>query len=255
MKKNSEFDYEKAYHQVKEQLHQKQRLDSINALAGGIFHEFNNILCTLQGYTELLVEKLQGFPEQELLIEMFRSGEKARKLLSCLLRYEYRSEPSIEELNLAHVVQQSVEMLRLAIPKTIRIQESYPVEKILVRGDRSQISQVLVNLAINSYHAIKQKGECGQISISLEQDKVKEPAPPDITRYAHLTVSDNGVGVPKNMTEHVFNAFFTSNNPEQYSGLGMSVAKTITEEYGGNIDLESEEGKGTSVAVHLPLIL
>jgi len=243
---------------VEERLNQAQKMEAIGTLAGGIAHDFNNILFPMLGYAEMLREdlaadsKLFGYVE-----EIFHAGLRARDLVQQILSFSRKSDQELMPIQLHPIVKEAVKLLRATIPKTIDIRQSIASDCGPVLADPTRIHQIVMNLATNAFHAMEAGG--GVLTVSLKKTRMPpedlpvEPVsnPGD---YACLSITDTGVGIPKEILDRVFEPYFTTKPKDKGTGLGLSVVHGIVKSLGGEIRIESEPGKGTACRVYLPVV-
>ena len=245
--------------ELEKQIIQSQKSEAIGTLAGGIAHDFNNILGGLIGYTELALLKMpqtENNPPRQYLQRALEIGLRAKELVQQILRFSRHSTAKTEPTNLTPIIKESVRLLRSTIPTTIEIQQNINVEEDRILGDATQIHQVLMNLATNGYHAMREKG--GILTISLEQVRLvmakyfltMELQPGD---YLKLCVRDTGSGIPSAVLERIFEPYFTTKEVNEGTGLGLAVTLGIVKAHQGLIEVETERDRGTVFSVFLPL--
>ena len=230
--------------QTKELAHH-QRLELMGTLTSGIAHEFNNLLAPIMGYSILILEKLP--PEETELydevLEIYNTTTKAKTVVSRLqdLARKHAGD-EFQNLVFDEVVQKAVDIARPAKPKPVELEISLKGEGGYVYGNETQLSQLLLNLLINAFHAT---AECaGRVKVSTE-----------IRNHCFLLkVEDNGYGMPEEVKKRMYEPFFTTKKGGQGTGLGLAIVAQIVEEHGGNISVESEEGRGTTFFVEIPTI-
>lgn len=238
------------------QLRQAQKMDSIGALAGGIAHDFNNILVPLLGYAELLKSDLSGDgPSKEYADGIFKAAMRAKNLVNQILAVSRQGDQDLKPIRLQPIIKEALTLLRSSMPATIDIQHDLDPDCDLVTTDPTQIHQVVMNLATNAYHAMKETG--GGLKLRLQQIQIEsdkyffsELSPGE---YALLTVTDEGSGIEKHILERVFDPYFTTKEVGDGTGLGLSVVHGIIKSFNGAVRIYSELGIGTEVRVYLPI--
>jgi two-component system, cell cycle sensor histidine kinase and response regulator CckA len=244
-----------AHRDLELQLRQSQKMEAVGQLAGGVAHDFNNLLTAILGSTELLQRRLG--PEdsaQDELATIHRACERAADLTQGLLAYARRQVLATADLDLNEVIEQALPLLRRVIPENIEITFAAGHGLGAVRGDRGQLTQIILNLCVNAKDAMPGGG---WIAIRTD-DATTRPGRGDEgesaaeTRHVRLTVSDNGQGIPPEDLPHVFEPFFTTKELGQGTGMGLSVVYGIVQQHGGAIHLTSRPGQGTTVTIHLP---
>ncbi len=240
---------------MEHQLRQAQKMEAIGTLAGGIAHDFNNILSAILGYSELALAELP--PEASLrnkLEAIHSSGERARDLVTQILAFSRKDEQIRSMVELHLILEDTLKLLRPAIPTTIDIQTQIS-SNCRVLGDPSRIHQVIMNLCTNAYQAMLEAG--GTLTISLSEVKMEGRAAA-ITQlpsgsYCKLVISDTGVGIPSNNLERIFDPYFTTKEKGKGTGLGLAAVHGIVKSHGGAILVESQIMQGTSFQVYFPL--
>ena len=243
--------------QLEEQLRQAQKMEAIGQLAGGIAHDFNNLLTAILGYSELLREQLTGAPDALAdLEEITKAGKRAASLTQQLLAFSRKQllEPQVLDLN--KVVADIEKMLRRIIGEDVRLVTAPSPSSATVRADRSQIDQVLLNLAVNARDAMPRGGTLTlRTGFSAPPDAVVPhgvPSPPD--GWVSLVISDTGSGIPPEVQARMFEPFFTTKGLGKGTGLGLSTVFGIVTQSGGYIAVNSQLGQGTTFSIYLPAV-
>jgi PAS domain S-box-containing protein len=237
-------------------LRQAQKIEALGMLAGGIAHDFNNILAGVIGFAELAKDETpEGSLARSYMEKVFIAGIRGRDLVRQILTFSRQAEQEKRPLQLATVVEETLKLLRPALPTTIDIQTNLQSESGFVLVDSTQIQQVVLNLCTNGAHAMRRTG--GGISIDLSEYSFSFPADaPDPAMspgpYVRLSVSDTGEGMSSDILERIFDPFFTTKPRGEGTGLGLSVVHGIVASHGGTITVSSELGKGSSFTVYLP---
>jgi PAS domain S-box-containing protein len=238
----------------KQMLH-AQKMDAIGTLAGGMAHDFNNILCAIFGYTELaLVDpQIKGLTRDNLQM-VLKSADRARDLVKRILTFSRPTDAQRHPLKLGVALEEGVKMLHATLPSSIAIQVDIRTDEDVVVADATEMHQVIMNLGTNAGHAMKSKG--GRLEYELEALNLESgpavalsiPAGP----YVHLIVRDTGRGMSSEVIERIFEPFFTTKAPGQGTGLGLTLVQKIVSRNGGHIKVSSQEGQGTTFHVYLP---
>jgi PAS domain S-box-containing protein len=242
---------------VEEQLRQSQKLEAIGRLAGGITHDFNNVLTIITGYSDLLRDRIPpGDPMRDQVEEINAAGYRATALTRQLLAFSRKQEwqPTLLDLN---AVATSMEfMLRRLIGEDIDLAISATATLSTVRADRGQIEQVLINLAVNARDAMPRGGLLTIETMDLDLDDTFSRVHPGVRPgpYVLLAVSDTGVGMDTETKSHLFEPFFTTKEEGKGTGLGLSIVYGIVKQAGGHIWVYSEPGRGASIKIYLPQI-
>jgi PAS domain S-box-containing protein len=238
---------------LKEQFDQAQKMETVGQLAGGIAHDFNNLLTAILGFCELILgdEKTSHRSELE---EIKHAGERAAALTRQLLAFSRKQVFQLELLDLNAVVLNMETMLRRLIGEDVRLTTTLSSEIGRVKADRSQIEQVLLNLAVNSRDAMPGGGVLRIETSNLDVDGVlaEAHAPCAPGGFVVLTVSDTGCGMDTETQRRVFEPFFTTKPKGKGTGLGLATIYGIVKQSGGFVSFSSELQKGTAFQVHLP---
>ncbi len=238
-----------------DQLQQLQKMEAIGTLSSGIAHDFNNILATILGNANLILEKAT---DEKLLHYAFRikaAAERGAALTKQLLGFARKGKIQIEPIDLHQVVKSVIEILEHTIDKRIQIRVEAIGSIPKVSGDKAQLEQVILNLAVNAIDAIMptlDEKQFGTLTFSL---KVEPPDKRYFTlsqSYLHLAISDSGIGIPKEIQHKIFEPFFTTKEVGKGTGLGLAMVYGIVKNHHGKVDVESEVGKGTTFHVYLP---
>ena len=237
-------------------LQQSQKMEAIGTLAGGIAHDFNNMLFPLVGHSEMLRADLPAdSPLQHHVNMILEATMRSKDLVKQILAFSRQGHQEINLIKLQPIIKESIKLLRSSIPTTIDIQHEIDPGCGAVVADPTQVHQIVMNLATNSYHAMEDSG--GRLKIDLKQVRM-EPDPsllPGLTpgEYARVTVSDTGIGIEKDAMNKIFDPYFTTKATGKGTGLGLSVVQGIVKRCHGDICIYSEPGKGTKVQVYLPI--
>jgi len=242
---------------LEEQLLQSQKMEAVGQLAGGVAHDFNNILTAIVGYTDLLAAELGSNVRQlEDLDEIRKAARRAAALTRQLLAFSRKQvlEPRIIDVN--SVVLNLDKMLRSLISENIELKTDLAVNLGAARADPNQIEQVIMNLAINARDAMPDGGtvtiETG--NVTLDDAYAGQHVSVIPGEYVMLAVSDTGCGMDAKTQSRIFEPFFTTKPAGRGTGLGLSTVYGIVKQTGGNIWLYSEPGKGTTFKIYLPAI-
>jgi PAS domain S-box-containing protein len=240
---------------LQHQLLQAQKMEALGTLAGGVAHDFNNVLAAIMGFTELAAVEEGEDARQECLDQVLTASGRARDLVYQILTFSRMRETGRRPVQMNPIVKEALKLLRSSIPATIGIRSDVDEDPVVVYTDPTQIHQVLMNLCTNAVHAMK--GRKGTLSVSLTQERFGNgsfPAPCGLPEglYAKLQVADTGYGMSREVLERVFEPFFTTKPHGEGTGLGLSVVYGIVQACRGAIDISSRPGKGTRVEVYLP---
>ncbi len=243
--------------QMEESLRQTTKMEAIGRLAGGVAHDFNNLLTAIVGYAELARDRLaEDDPTYREMDEILKAGERASGLTRQLLAFSRKQvlQPQVLELNA--VVTDTEKLLRRLIGENIRLEMELAADAGRVRADRSQLEQVIVNLAVNARDAMAGKGtlrlrtaRVAAVAVAAAPGVLEAPAV-----FARLTVSDTGVGMSADVIAHLFEPFFTTKDRGRGTGLGLATVYGIVQQSGGRIHVRSASGEGASFEIDLPCV-
>ena len=237
------------------QLQQSQKMDAVGRLAGGVAHDFNNILTVILSYTELMLADYKGNGTVRTDIGHVRSAaERAAELTRQLLAFSRKQVMHPTVLDINAVVGELHSMLGRVIREDVRLETKLGGSIWPVSVDRSQLEQVLMNLAVNARDAMPNGGSLliETSNVELDAEYVSEHTGAMVGRHVALSVTDTGTGMDAATRERVFEPFFTTKGPGKGTGLGLSTVYGIVKQSGGSIWVYSEPGRGTSFKVYFP---
>jgi PAS domain S-box-containing protein len=237
------------------QLNQSQKMQAVGTLAGGIAHEFNNIMGIIMGFTELALLNLDNPAKLKYYLEQVLKGSlRARDLVKQILAFSRPGDLKLRPLKLGLVLREAFQMLRSTFPTSMEIRFNVLSEG-MVQADVTQIQQLLINLFINASRAMRPEGGILEISLTdIEVDASFSHLNLAFGPYIKLSVSDNGSGMPPEVRERIFEPFFTTKGLGEGTGLGLAVVYGIMQGCGGAITVESEPGQGSTFHLFFPRI-
>ncbi len=238
------------------QLLHAQKMEAIGTLAGGIAHDFNNILQAISGYSQiLLIGKEKDNPDYSRLKVIEKSALRASKLTSQLLIFSRKVAANLRPLDINQELMQVVEMLRQTIPKMINIEVKLGENIKIIDADKTQIEQVIMNLAINARDAMPEGGKLifTTSNVTINEGYMKSHLGAVPGSYVLLTVSDTGSGIDKDSVEHIFEPFYTTKERGKGTGLGLAMVYGIVKSHDGYIMCYSEKEKGTTFKAYFPV--
>ena len=241
---------------LQSELRQAEKMQAIGTLAGGVAHELNNLLQPIIMTTELiLVDLQQDHPNIVQLNRVVDAGTKAAEIVQRILAFGRADEESHVILDLAFVIREATSFIRTILPSAITLQVEIEDSIGGVRGDKTQLTQVLINLVTNARDAIGLN--VGVIRVKLSRSAVlRERSDGGLLKpgtYALVNVRDTGIGMDKETAQRIFEPFFTTKEVGKGTGLGLSVSHGIITAHGGVIAVDSSPGNGADFSVYLPL--
>lgn len=240
-----------------EQLIHAQKMEAVGKLAGGVAHDFNNILTAIIGYGYMMRmkvendETLKGYADQILA-----ASERASKLTQSLLALSRKQIINLQPVSLNDTIKDLSKLLSRLISEDIELEVFTKDDKLIVMGDRTQLEQVLMNLVTNAKDAMPQGGSLiiETEIIKMDKDYVRTHGYGEIGVYALLSVTDNGEGIDEKIKKRIFDPFYTTKEIGKGTGLGLSIVYGIIKQHNGYINVYSEQGKGTTFKIYLPLV-
>ena len=251
-RKRSEIEREK----LQVQLVQAQKIESVGRLAGGVAHDFNNMLSVILGNTEILMEDIDpSNPLVTNLEEIYKAAERSANLTRQLLAFARKQTIDPKILNLNHALDDMLKMLKRLIGEDIDLTWQPSQNLWSVKIDPSQIDQILANLCVNARDAINSVGRVTieTSNISFDEAYCKEHAGFNPGDYVMMAVSDNGSGMDQKTLDNLFEPFFTTKDIGQGTGLGLATVYGIVKQNDGFINVYSEPGEGTTFKLYLPV--
>ncbi|PYN71991.1 MAG: hybrid sensor histidine kinase/response regulator [Candidatus Rokuibacteriota bacterium] len=236
-----------------EALRELQKMDAVGRLAGGVAHEFNNLLTVINGYAQQSLNKLT--PANALhtpLLAILTAGERAGELTRQLLAFSHREINSPRVIDLNALIVDYAKVLRSLLGDNVELCAVVLPSPLAVKADSAQLEEVLMNLAVNARDAMPEGGRLTieTAAVTLEQNALDPdlPAGP----YALLTVSDTGCGMTAEVQQHLFEPFFTTKDVGQGTGLSLAAVYGIVQQHQGNLRVRSQRGEGTTFRIYLP---
>ena len=237
------------------QLRQSQKMEAIGAVAGGIAHEFNNILAGVIGFAELINLDTSASREvDDHAQQILQAGHRAKELVQQILTFSRQGEQMARHaVPLARIVNDALRLIRASLPSTITIDSQLTEAPTTVLANPTQLQQVLLNLCANAEHAMRDYG--GRLTIEVAACALRDanaspflpPGP-----YVRLRLSDTGCGMPQEVAERIFEPFFTTKAVGEGTGMGLSIVHGIIDSYDGAITVESKPGVGSTFVIYLP---
>ena len=246
---------EKEKNQLTEQLTHAQKMESIGRLAGGVAHDFNNILSAINGYAEICLMRMEEdnpfLKEMKIILE---SGQRAARLTQQLLAFSRKQIIQPELLHLNREIANIIKMLTRLLGEHIEIRTNLDDRLWPVWADRGQLEQVILNLAINARDAMPSGGQLTieTFNVILDESYQQAHSTSGSGEYVMIAISDNGTGMDKELKKHIFEPFFTTKEAGTGTGLGLAMVYGIIKQNNGETQVYSEPGTGTSFKIYLP---
>lgn len=237
-----------------EQLFQAQKYESIAQLTAGVAHDFNNLLTVIQGNLEMLARHVSNETGQEILSEVLDAIDDGNHLVKQLLAFGRKQVLKPEFINVNGLIRETLRLLRRTITDAIEIEDKLAQNLPTVKVDPIQLENALINLVINARDALTENGKI-RIETALVSTLPSHLRPHDVrpdVSYVRISVSDNGVGMPKEVQDRAFEPFFTTKRHENGTGLGLSMVQGFLKQSNGEVLIESEPGAGTTVSLYFP---
>ncbi|OGW40734.1 MAG: hypothetical protein A2010_16140 [Nitrospirae bacterium GWD2_57_9] len=241
---------------LEEQLHHSQKLEAVGLLAGGVAHDFNNILTAIIGYSSLMKMRLRvDDPETHNLNEVIGAAERGAALTQSLLAFSRKQINNPRPLNLGRVIEGTGRLLRTLMGEDIKMDIRPSLEPLTVVADSGQLEQVLMNLATNARDSMPAGGQLliETKRVLLDDRFVAAHNYGKPGEYALVSISDTGTGMDARTASRVFEPFFTTKEMGRGTGLGLSIVYGIVKQHEGYINVYSEPGRGTTFKIYLPL--
>ncbi|MFH1985608.1 MAG: ATP-binding protein [Pseudomonadota bacterium] len=248
-------EHEKEKEQLEKQIRHSQKMEAIGTLAGGVAHDFNNILYPIIGYTEMAMDELaEGTAARENMEEVLTAAKRARRLVEQILTFSRQDQQGRIPIKLQPIVKESLTLLRATLPSTIVIQQEIDDGSGPVLADPTQMQQVIMNLCTNAFHAMQVGG--GTLTVRIEEVKIASEEPggdtgrPEV--FIKLSIADTGCGMSRETLDRIFEPYFTTKRFGEGTGMGLAVVHGIVNSHAGSIQVQSTPGNGTLVEIYLP---
>jgi two-component system, cell cycle sensor histidine kinase and response regulator CckA len=240
---------------LEKQVLHSQKMEAIGTLASGMAHDFNNVLCGILGYTELVLldQTIKGTPRENLQLAL-KSAERAKDLVARILAFSRPAEVRPRPLKIGPILKEAVQLLNATLPSSIEIKLEIHTDEDVVLADGSELHQVIMNLGVNAKHAMSPSGGRLDYELGVAELTSDQAAKLGLSqgRYVQLTVRDTGHGMSREVREKIFEPFFTTKPVGRGTGLGLTIVRRFIARCQGTITVESEEGRGASFQIYLP---
>ncbi len=240
---------------LEEQLRQAQKMEAIGQLAGGVAHDFNNVLSVIQLQIGLFkMENAKSLKQLEFAAELEKTVGRASALTRQLLTVSRQQILHMRDLDLNVVVEAVLQMLQRVLGEHIHVHCHYHPQPLLIRADQGMMDQILLNLTVNARDAMPNGGELTikTSAVELDTEAARQMAQGRAGSFVRLSVTDTGAGIPPEILPRIFEPFFTTKAVGKGTGLGLATAFGIVQQHNGWINVTSEVGKGTTFCIYLP---
>jgi two-component system, cell cycle sensor histidine kinase and response regulator CckA len=240
--------------EMEQRLLQAQRLEAVGTLAGGVAHDFNNILTIIKGHASLLLIEA-GHPNRvhEIAATIDRASRRGSELVSQLLAFARKSDGSFTATAINQRVREITSMLREAMPRNVVFELQLDEKLPEIHADPGQVERVIINLATNARDAMPDGGKITLATSRVRYNEIACPTTEGVFEYLCLRVTDTGAGMDEATRQHIFEPFFTTKPKGQGTGLGMPVVYGLMQSHHGIIDVQSELGRGTTISLYFPI--
>ena len=243
------------YKHLEEKFRRAQRLEGIARLAGGVAHEFNNLLAVINGYAQMILSDLKAEdPLRDPAQEIIRAGNRAAALTGQLLAVSRKQIMRPRVIHLDRLLTDLEKMLRRLIREDIEVKQNFTSDLWSVKADPDKIEQVIVNLVLNARDAMPKGGvlTIGTANVEVGKQEIKGFSELRPGRYVSLTVTDTGTGMTDETKRRLFEPFYTTKPPGEGAGLGLSMVYGIVKQHGGEVSYHSAVGLGSTFVVYWP---
>lgn len=240
------------------ELSRISKLAALGTLAGGVVHDFNNLLTAIMAYTEQARAETEKPDVSDALNQVLKASDRARQLTRQILAFSRQETHAPEPVELKSVVEEAVALLRPVMPANIDLRTDLAPDTGVVMADACQVHQIVLNLCSNGIHAMRPRG--GRLTIALQRRVQAAPTPghkPNrwpVGDTVCLSVSDTGMGMDEATRQQIFEPFFTTKPRGEGTGLGLAVVQRIVRDHGATIRVISEPGKGAAFEIHFPIL-
>jgi signal transduction histidine kinase len=244
---------------MEHQFHQAQKMEALGTLVGGIAHDFNNILAGMTGGLYLAKKGVQDNPDiLQRLTSVEQLAHRAAEMIKQLLTFARKDRVCMKEMPLTPFIKEILKFLRASVPENIMIHQNICSHDLQIKGDGTQLHQVLMNLVNNARDALEGVDD-PVITIRLEEFHTDDEFLKTHTYftaglYAHLSVEDNGCGIPDHQIEHLFEPFFTTKEVGKGTGLGLAMVFGAVKSHHGFVEVDSVGDEGSAFHIYIPLL-
>ena len=240
--------------ELETQLHQSQKMEALGLMAGGVAHDFNNVLAVILGYSDILEGLDCDEKTRNRILEIKLAANRGAALTSQLLAFSRRQVFRPRVLDLNDSVSNMEKMIDRLVGKDVRLSLLLAPDLEKVKADPGQMDQVVMNLAVNARDAMPDGGELSLVTFNCEVSESESTEDWAAGSYVVLKVSDPGTGIDEETQRRIFEPFFTTKEQGKGTGLGLATVHGIVKQSHGHLEVESAIGKGTTFSVHLPVV-
>lgn len=239
------------------QLYHSQKMEAVGQLAGGVAHDFNNIITAISGYAHLVFMKMsENDPLKRYVEQIITSSDRAANLTQSLLAFSRKQAIHPKPINVNNLIKGLETLLLPLIGEDIKLKTDVPAQELFIMADSGQFEQIIMNLATNARDAMPAGGELtiAVKRVDIDENFIERNGFGQPGKYVHISVSDTGSGMNESIRNKIFEPFFTTKEVGKGTGLGLSIVYGIISQHGGYIDVRSVIGKGTSFNIYFPAI-
>jgi signal transduction histidine kinase len=239
--------------ELRKAMEQAQRMEALGILAGGLVHDFNNILSVLSGNITLALNDESVLEIRARLQQMEAALDKGAALVTRLMQYRRKQDTRLAPVQINEVVYAALDLARPLLKGQVRVKSELSHRLPVVQADFSKLEQVFLNLILNALDAMPEGGELAIRTELVSGNRVAEGKNNGENPFVRITITDTGIGIPEHLQVSIFDPFFTTKPGGKAVGLGLSSAQSIVREHNGHINVQSALGAGTKFSVYLPV--
>ena len=239
---------------LEKQLYESQKMEAIGTLAGGVAHDFNNILGAIIGYAEMAARQPDPKKSRRCLDQVLAAADRAKDLAKQILTFSRHGEHDKKPMDLRIITKETLKLLQSTLPASIEIRCNIENSSFTIHGDPTQMHQVIMNICTNAAHAIGEKS--GILDVNLTRENLSPDQARELNikqgNYVKLSITDDGEGIDPAIIDRIFDPFFTTKKIGDGTGLGLSVVYGIVQNHDGFIRVTSQPGQGATFNIYLP---